>query len=65
MLVQDNIHDGSAMSLNIVELTALEIKMFYLQKVTFFDKIEVPEGKNKELSAIYFFTIIIINYNRK
>ena len=39
---------------DVAELTELEIKMFYLQKVTSFDKIEVPEGKNKELSAIYF-----------
>ena len=50
---------------DVAELTALEIKMFYLQKVTSFDKIEVSKGKNKELSAIYFYIIDIMNYNRK
>jgi len=32
---------------DVAELTALEIKMFCLQKLISFDKIEVPKGKKQ------------------
>ena len=42
---------------DVAELTALEIKMFYLQKVTSFDKINAKGSirMSREPSAIHFY----------
>ena len=45
---------SSAMLRDVAELTVLKIKMFYLQKVTSFDKIEMSMNRQETKNLLPF-----------